>query len=344
MSHASPEFTPEIIIQIQETCALRKDLVTANLEGAYRLYSGFGEGFRHLVIDRFHHTLIFFDYSPEGNLAAEELLELAEKIRQTYPDLKSIILKVRNSGQAELRKGVVLWGETPDRWIREDGIRYAINLQMNQDASFYIDTRNLRRWLINNASGKTVFNTFAYTGSLGVAATAGAARQVIQTDLNRAFLNLAKKSSMLNGYAVHKPDYINGDFFRVIQRLKKEDRIFDIAILDPPFFSDTKSGRVDIVNEYQRLLNKLRPLVAHNGILVAINNAVFLPGSAYMEQLEELCQNQYLSIEDIIAVPEDCVGYAQFPSPTPFIDPAPFNHSTKIVLLRVTRKDERISA
>ena len=341
MSLVKPELTPDLLDKIQQACALRKPLIAENPEGAYRLFTGFREGFPHLVIDLFQHTLVLYDYSPDGTLETAQLITLAEQIQGMDPDIQAVLLKVRNSAQAELRQGEFLWGEKTDHWVREHGIRYAIDLQMNQDASFYLDTRNLRAWLLENAADKAMLNTFAYTGSLGVAALAGNARQVIQTDLNRTFLNLAKTSCSMNGLPINKRDYLTGDFFHITNRLKKEDRLFDILILDPPFFSDTDAGRVDIVNEYERLINKVRPLVAHNGILIAINNAIFLSGQEYMHILEKLCQSQYLSVADSIPVPQDSIGYTQSITDEPLTEPAPFNHSTKIALLHVTRKDQQ---
>jgi len=43
-----------------------------------------------------------------------------------------------------------------------------------------------------------VLNTFAYTGSLGVAALAGGAVHVLQVDRNGRFLELARRSAMAN--------------------------------------------------------------------------------------------------------------------------------------------------
>lgn len=330
---------PENLDQILQACSLRKPLVVKNPESAYRLFSGFREGDPSLVIDRYHKTLVIFDHSPKGAVESQTMDALTDGINAIYPDIDSILLKSRNAAQPELRRGIFLRGKESDRWIREAGIRYAIDLQMNQDASFYLDTRELRAWLMMNSSGKVVLNTFAYTGSLGVAAVAGNAAQVIQTDLNRTFLDLAKTSYSLNGYPIDKSTFIAGDFFKVVTQLKKSGKLFDTVILDPPFFSDTDAGRVDIVNEYARLINKVRPLVANNGRLIAINNAVFLSGSEYLQILDTLCKSDYLSLEEIIPVPEDSAGFPQSITAPPLVDPAPFNHSTKIAVLHVTRKD-----
>jgi 23S rRNA (cytosine1962-C5)-methyltransferase len=118
--------------------------------------------------------------------------------------------------------------------------------------------------------------------------------------------------------------------------MKRENRFFDCAIIDPPFFSTTSKGKVDQEKESARLINKIRPLINDGGYLIAINNALFVSGREYMQTLESLCKDGYLKIKELIPVPEDFTGYN--PVGKPITDPSPFNHSTKIAVLDVKRK------
>ena len=59
------------------------------------------------------------------------------------------------------------------------------------------------------------------------------------------------------------------------------------------------------------LINKVRPLVSDGGTLVTINNALFVSGAAYMAMLETLCADGYLTIEELIPVPQDFLGYSE---------------------------------
>ena len=119
-------------------------------------------------------------------------------------------------------------------------------------------------------------------------------------------------------------------------RFKKAGKTFDCVIIDPPFFSSTSKGKVDQVNESARLINKVRPLIKNGGMLIAINNALFVTGNEYMQTLEALGKDGYLSIRELIPVPQDFIGYQQLRPPV--TDPFPFNHSTKIAILDVKRK------
>ncbi|HEX7620146.1 MAG TPA: class I SAM-dependent methyltransferase, partial [Anaerolineales bacterium] len=244
----------------------------------------------------------------------------------------------RNSPSAEEKRGKLLFGEKPDRKVEENGVWYALDLCMNQDASLYLDTRNLRHWLREHLRGKTVLNTFAYTGSLGAAACAGGAERVVQLDLSRQFLNLAKTSYTLNGFPIHKADFIAGDFWAQVNQFKRRGERFDCVLVDPPFFSATSKGALDLNTDSARLINKVRPLVNDGGWLVSVNNALYVSGKEYHEKLEALCADGYLKIAELIPVPEDFIGFPQTKSGATITDPRPFNHSTKIAVLEVKRK------
>jgi 23S rRNA (cytosine1962-C5)-methyltransferase len=321
-------------------CAIeaRADLLTGDHQVAVRMFAGFYEGCPELVIDLYAKTLVLFGYaqSTEEN---DGLLAAAQKlILEQLPWLESAVQKQRFASDLAKRSGIVSFGDKPSTQIREHGVWYALNLLMNQDTSFYLDTRHLRQWLLENATGWSVLNTFAYTGSLGLAALAGGADRIVQTDRNPKFLAVARQGGMINRLDIGKMKLRAGDFFSEVARLKRSSDLFDCAIIDPPFFSTTKMGTVDLVNESTHLINKVRPLIRDGGWLVAINNALFLSGADYIRSLDALCADGYLSIEQLIPVPADITGYPQTIVGSPPSDPAPFNHPTKIVLLRVRRK------
>jgi len=317
----------------------RAELFDTRHESAFRLFNGFLEGCPTLVVDLYAKTLLIHNYAnpPED---ADGLLASAQSyLHERLPWIRAVVVKRRKSRKTDQeRQGELLFGTKGDRQIREHGVRYAVELMMNRDASFYLDTRNLRRWALAHLHGKSVLNTFAYTGTLGVAACAAGATRVLHLDLNRRFLNIAKRSYTLNGFAIHKRDFQAGDFWSRINHFKRTGERFDCIFIDPPFFSRTKKGEVDLARNATRLINKVRPLVHHGGYIVAINNALFLSGHAYFEALESLCVDGYVAIKELIPVPADFTGYPETRVTAPITDPAPFNHSTKIAVLEIRHK------
>lgn len=325
-----------IIPLLEKAISARLPLIDPRHESAFRLFNGFIEGYPELALDIYGRTLVIHNYGddPKQNQAVAH--EVAIYLQSALEWLHAGVVKQRNGKTQDEKKGQVIFGDKVDRKIKEHDVWYAIDLMMNRDASLYLDTRILRKWIIENLQGKLVLNTFAYTGSLGVAATAGGASRVIQTDINRQFLNLAKDSYSLNGFPIRKQDFIAQDFFPVMANFKGRKQFFDCVIIDPPFFSSTSKGKVDQEQESARLINKVRPLINDGGYLIAINNAIFVSGGEYMQTLEELCKDGYLKIKELIPVSEDFTGYNK--AGNPITDPSPFNHSTKIAILEVKRK------
>lgn len=316
----------------------RRPLMDETHETAFRLFNGFLEGAPEIAIDVYATTAVIHDYAETRTSGAANLDTAVAVLRGALPWLRCGLVKVRAGETPQARRGEVHFGGNPDTRVREHGVLYALDLAMNRDASFYLDTRALRRWAQDHLAGKSVLNTFAYTGSLGVAALAGGAAHVAQLDLNRRFLELARTSCSLNGYATARHEIIAGDFFPRISLLKRAGRTFDCVFLDPPFFATSSRGTVDLENSLGRLINKVRPLVNHEGWLVVVNNALYVSGAAFVAELEALCAGGYLAIESIIPVPEDSAGFPHTRVGSPPADPAPFNHATKIAVLRVTRK------
>lgn len=316
----------------------RDALFDAKHEAAFRLFNGFLEGAPDLAVDLYARTAVLHDYAASPRADAPPILAAAAFLRERLPWLRAIILKQRRAPDPAAKRGLFLHGDEADRRVREHGVRYAIDLLMHRDASLYLDTRALRDWARRHLDGKRVLNTFAYTGSLGVAARAGGARRVVQLDHNRAFLNLAKESYTLNGFPVARDEFRAEDFFAGIGRLKRSGELFDCVFLDPPFFTTTRGGTVNLVEASHRPINRVRPLVADGGALVAINNALFVSGADWLGALEALCADGYLAIEELIPVPPDFTGYPETRVAAPPADPAPFNHPTKIAVLRVRRK------
>jgi 23S rRNA (cytosine1962-C5)-methyltransferase len=330
-----------ILPALDSAVTARAALAEPRHETAFRLFNGFYEGYPELVVDLYARTLVLQDYA-ELAAGSSDRAQFAATIhgfvRSRLPWIQTVLWKRHRSPTLAHRQGIILYGERLDRHIREHGVRYAIDLQMHGDASFYLDTRNLRAWALQNLTGRSVLNTFAYTGSLGVAAAASGASRVVHLDHNRSFLNVAKASYSLNGFAVRKADFQAGDFWTQINVLKRQGERFDCVFVDPPFFSTTPRGTVDLVSQSHRVINKVRPLINDGGRLVAINNALFVSGASYMRLLEELGADGYLMIEELIPVPPDCTGSPQTVASAPPADPAPFNHPTKIAVLRVRRK------
>ncbi|MDA8621666.1 class I SAM-dependent methyltransferase, partial [Psychrosphaera sp.] len=109
---------------------------------------------------------------------------------------------------------------------------------------------------------KSVLNCFSYTGTFGLYALRGGASSVTQVDLSADALAIAERNVELNGFDNDKVEYVRHDVFKLLRKYKEDGKKFDVIVMDPPKFADSKAqltgacrGYKDINRIAMELLN-----------------------------------------------------------------------------------------
>ena len=169
------------------------------------------------------------------------------------------------------------YGRTPGqsfyRDVLEGDLRFRVNLSDYLDTGLFLDARKKRALIRSASGGKRVLNLFAYTCSLSAAAAKGGARQVDSVDLSNTYLEWGRINFALNG--LEAPSLIRGDVFQFIAQAAKKRLRWDIIILDPPGFSNSKKmkGILDIRRDHLDLIRGCLPLLNPGGTLWFSSNA-----------------------------------------------------------------------
>ena len=122
-------------------------------------------------------------------------------------------------------------------------------------------------------AGMELLNTFAYTCGFSVCAAKAGARTT-SLDLSRKYLEWGKRNFALNGLNAAQHSFINGDVFDWLRRLAKKQRRFDVVVLDPPTFSQSKEhGVFQVEKDFGELVTAAVPLLTASGVLFASTNA-----------------------------------------------------------------------
>lgn len=138
--------------------------------------------------------------------------------------------------------------------VQEQGHRFYVNLSNYLDTGLFMDHRPLRKQVESEAEGKSVLNLFCYTAAFSVYAAAGGATRVDSVDLSNTYLAWGERNFSLNGLG-GRPGY------RFIRRdvatfLKDAKDSWDLIVLDPPTFSNSKKTRdsLDINRDWPQLV------------------------------------------------------------------------------------------
>jgi 23S rRNA (cytosine1962-C5)-methyltransferase len=149
-------------------------------------------------------------------------------------------VSVRELEGLELRSGR-LWGEEPPPrlLIEEHGVAYHVDVRSGQKTGFYLDQREHRERLRRGLGEVEVLNAFAYTGGFSVCALLGGAHSVLSIDSSAEALELARANIALNGLPPERCEWVEGDAFVELRRLRDRAAGFDVIVLDPPRFAAT---------------------------------------------------------------------------------------------------------
>ena len=157
---------------------------------------------------------------------------------------------------------------------QENGLEFEVNLSDYLDTGLFLDHRDTRAMVRDLALGCRVLNLFAYTGSFSVYAAHGGAQSTTSVDLSNTYCDWATRNLALNRFAGKTHQVICADVLAWIPQAVKRGDQYDIIILDPPTFSNSKSmqGYFDLQRDHAELINQLLRLLSKNGIIVFSNN------------------------------------------------------------------------
>lgn len=155
--------------------------------------------------------------------------------------------------------------------IKEYNAELLVNLHDYLDTGLFLDHRPLRQIISKSAAGKKVLNLFSYTGAISVAAAIGGASKVTSVDMSSTYQNWAKKNFEQNNIPLANHNFIIDS---ALEYLEKASQRFDIIVLDPPTFSNSKGMEEDFEVEKDQLflVKHCLRLLDPAGVLYFSNN------------------------------------------------------------------------
>ena len=220
-----------------------------------------------MVIDCYNnaiHAAEYRTFKVENEKAREiwlnDLLKSAAATLEIPEDNIFFKFRKRQKGLQQYEK----FSETRRRMIVEEGgLRFIVNMTDYLDTGLFLDHRITRDMVRSISEGRRVLNLFSYTGSFSVYAADGGADRTVSVDLSNTYLSWTEENFRLNGYYSGKQKFIKDDVFHYLKDAQKKGERFDLVVIDPPTFSNSKMSNhvLDIQKDHVRLLNDIMPLL-----------------------------------------------------------------------------------
>jgi 23S rRNA (cytosine1962-C5)-methyltransferase len=237
------EVTPEFFAgRIARAAASRTALMVGEGPPGVRLVNAESDGLPGIVVDRYGEFLVaqFLTTGAEyWKAAVAEALSRFEGVSGVYERSDA---DVREKEGLPKIAGVLAGAEPPDLLeIREGECRYLVDVKRGHKTGFYLDQRENRAMIAEFARDAAMLNCFSYTGGFGIAALAAGAAAATNVDSSAPALELARRNAELNGIDESKLENVEGDAFAVMRAWRDEGRMFDLIVLDPPKFAESKA-------------------------------------------------------------------------------------------------------
>ncbi len=251
IAYGSESLEEALKSRIRNAALLRRRWFDPTRTNAIRLINAEGDGIPGLVVDAYADVLVL----QISHSALESIKELiaALLIEEFHPATlyeKSTSFLRKKGGMEEARS--LLYGpERPVVEVVENDLKFAVDVRSGQKTGLFLDQREMRLFVREQAQGARVLNAFAYTGGFSIAALAGGASHVDSVESSARCREPLEQNLKLNGLQNHR--FIEADFFDFLQRA---DFAYDLVILDPPAFV---KKRADIANAFRayKELNRL---------------------------------------------------------------------------------------
>ena len=233
----------------------------------YRLVHGEGDSLPGLVVDIYGRTAVVQCHSV-GMYRSR--MEIAAAIRAVYGNrIGAIYDKSSQTLPFKADLGAVdgyLWGASGPlpQVVSEHGEKFLVNWEQGQKTGFFLDQRENRELVKRYARGRTVLNTFCYTGGFSVYALAGGAAEVCSVDSSERAVALASENIRLNFSDAVRHSEVAAD---AVEYLRNIGDRYDLIILDPPAFAKHHKVLGNAMQGYKRLNARALSQIRAGGIL-----------------------------------------------------------------------------
>jgi len=307
----SDYFAKKIQLAIEYRASFFADKSTT----AFRVFNGEGDGVGGFTIDYFDGFYLITWYSLGIYELKDEILEALKNC----VEYKGIYQKKRFDGKGKYLddEDDFICGERAEDSItvKENGVNFAIHLDDGAMVGIFLDQKDVRKTIRDKyAKGKTILNTFSYTGAFSVYGALGGAIKTTSVDLAKRSLPKTKEQFSLNNIDIESQSIIVEDVFNYFKYAVRKKLLFDMVVLDPPSFARSKKHTFSASKDYVNLLKEAIQITSKNGIIVASTNSANFSMMTFRDFIfkafKEL-KSKY-KVEESFSLPKDFKVHEKF--------------------------------
>lgn len=250
----------------------------------YRLIAGESDGLPGVTIDKYDNFIVCQLLSAGADFHRYTIVNC---LTELYPDCHIYERSDVDVRKKEGLEPVTGWLTEPqdstECIIEEHGIKIHVDIATGHKTGFYLDQRDSRLTAGKFAKNKTILNCFSYTSTFSVHCAANNAKEVINVDVSQAALDMGERNLALNGLSDANVSFVKEDVFKLLRRYREEKRRFDMIILDPPKFVESKAQLTGACRGYKDINMLAMQLLNPGGLLMTFSCSGLMEASLFQK-------------------------------------------------------------
>ncbi|NII23623.1 class I SAM-dependent rRNA methyltransferase [Pseudoflavitalea sp. X16] len=250
-----------------------------------RLIFGEADGLPQLIIDKFNDYFVIQTLALGIDVWKPAIVKALEKIFKPKGIYERNDVPVRELEGLTQQKGLLSAPFETKIIIRENGLQFYVDIENGQKTGYFLDQQDNRRAIQHIVKGADVLGAFTYTGTFEIHAAHYGAKSVLGLDISASAVAQANRNAELNGYdKICRFECVNA--FDVLKVWAKEDRQYDVVMLDPPSFTKTRDNIQKAITGYKEINLRGMKLVKPGGFLVTSSCTNLVPSAMFLEIIQ----------------------------------------------------------
>ena len=232
-----------------------------------RLIFGEADDMPQLIIDKFNDHFVIQTLALGIDRWKPEIVAALQDIFRPKGIYERNDVPVRELEGLAQQKGFLTAPFDPKIRITENGLQFNVDVDKGQKTGYFLDQQDNRRAIRHIVRDADVLGAFCYTGTFEIHAAHYGARSVLGLDISAAAVQQATENAAINGLQdICTFREINA--FDALKQWSREDRRWDVVMLDPPSFAKTRDNVEKAISGYKEINLRGMKLVKPGGFLV----------------------------------------------------------------------------
>jgi 23S rRNA (cytosine1962-C5)-methyltransferase len=255
-----------------------------------RLVFGEADGLPQLIIDKFNDYFVIQTLALGIDKWKMPIVNALNRIFSPKGIYERNDVPVREVEGMEQRKGFLSEPFDTNIIIRENGLKFNVDIENGQKTGYFLDQQDNRRAIRHIVKGADVLGAFTYTGTFEIHAAAYGAKSVLGLDISANAVNQANRNAALNGVeSICRFEEANA--FTLLKQWSTEGKKFDVVMLDPPSFTKSRATIQKAVSGYKEINLRGIRLLKPGGFLVTSSCTNLVDAELFLQIIDSAARD-----------------------------------------------------